>query len=246
VITAMLAMIFLGRKQYRHHWTGIVLIVSGVFIVGVVAVKGSDSSSSTTGGSEFFGIILLLISQLFAGTMFIVEEKLLGDYLLDPFVVVGTEGMWGLVYYLGLLSPMQLLTCGYGGNPLSSLCNFGYLENSAYAFTQMSDKHVIWYQNAMIMVSIASFNAFGIATTKYASAAQRSTIDTSRTVIIWICSCLFLGEKFQPLAIPGFIMLVIGTLMYNEILVIPFFEFNMWTQKAIAARKKVSDGEDEH
>jgi uncharacterized membrane protein len=42
VITAMLAMTFLGRKQYRHHWTGIILIVSGVFIVGIVAVKGSE------------------------------------------------------------------------------------------------------------------------------------------------------------------------------------------------------------
>lgn len=70
--------------------------------------------------------------------MFIVEEKLLGDYYLDPFVVVGTEGMWGLVYYLGLLPVMQIKTCGYGGGKLASLCNFGYLENSAYAFEQMN------------------------------------------------------------------------------------------------------------
>lgn len=62
VITAMLAMIFLGRKQYRHHWTGIILIVGGVFIVGLVAVKGGSSSEGTTTGSELFGIILLLIS----------------------------------------------------------------------------------------------------------------------------------------------------------------------------------------
>jgi hypothetical protein len=35
--------------------------------------------------------------------MFIVEEKLLGDYVLDPLKVVGLEGMWGIVYYLILL-----------------------------------------------------------------------------------------------------------------------------------------------
>lgn len=177
--------------------------------------------------------------------MFIVEEKLLGDYCLDPFVVVGTEGMWGLVYYFFLLTPMQILTCGYGGGTLGGMCNFGYLENSAYAFEQMSDRHLIWYQNACIMLSIACFNAFGIATTKYASAAQRSTIDTSRTVIIWIMSCLFLGETFQPWAIPGFIMLVFGTLMYNEIIVIPYLGYDMYTVAAIMARNKKEGIEDE-
>ena len=61
VFTAVLDMIFLGRKQYKHHWTGIVLIVLGVSIVGFVDVakKGTDT------GNELFGIILLLIAKLF-------------------------------------------------------------------------------------------------------------------------------------------------------------------------------------
>ena len=41
-------------------------------------------------------------------------------------------------------------------------------------------------------------------------------------------------------------MLVIGTLMYNEILVVPYCEFNIYTQKAIAARQKVNNGEEKH
>ena len=35
--------------------------------------------------------------------MFIVEEKFLGDYVLEPFYVVGTEGMFGVAYYMVLL-----------------------------------------------------------------------------------------------------------------------------------------------
>ena len=38
VITAFFSMCFLGRKQYRHHWTAIVLIVLGVFVVGYVSM----------------------------------------------------------------------------------------------------------------------------------------------------------------------------------------------------------------
>lgn len=37
-----------------------------------------------------------------------------------------------------------------------------------------------------IIVSIAAFNATGQAITKHASAAQRSTIDTCRTLFVWI------------------------------------------------------------
>ena len=33
VITALFALIFLGKKQYRHHWAGIILIKKGFMIV---------------------------------------------------------------------------------------------------------------------------------------------------------------------------------------------------------------------
>lgn len=103
VITALMSILFLGRKQYRHHWTGIVLIIFGVFWVGYVSVAASKNSDSGSSGSELLGIFLLICSQLFTGVMFITEEKLLSDYYLEPFQIVGTEGMWGLTYYVVLL-----------------------------------------------------------------------------------------------------------------------------------------------
>ena len=87
------------------------------------------------------------------------------------------------------------------------------------------------------IISIAAFNSFGIATTKYASAAQRSTIDTSRTLLIWIFSCLLGLETFEPWCIPGFVLLVIGTLLYNEIVVLPCLGFDGNTKLAIAKRE---------
>jgi len=43
--------------------------------------------------------------------------------------------------------------------------------------------------------SISCFNTFGLSVTKFASAAQRSTIDTSRTVFIWMFSLLMPSDK---------------------------------------------------
>jgi hypothetical protein len=59
--------------------------------------KSSNDETSVT------GIIMLLASQLFSGGLFVTEEKILGDYYLDPLKVVGLEGMWGLCYYAILL-----------------------------------------------------------------------------------------------------------------------------------------------
>ena len=75
VICAIFSVIFLGAKQHRHHWVGVVLIIAGVAEVGwvAIAIEGTGGGSS----DPVLGIILLLVSQLFTGTMFIVEEKLL-------------------------------------------------------------------------------------------------------------------------------------------------------------------------
>jgi hypothetical protein len=91
---------------------------------------------------------------------------------------------------------------------------------------------------------VACFNCCAIATTKYASAAQRSTIDASRTLLVWIFICLLLGEPFMLLCIPGFVMLVFGTLLYNEIVVIPWLGLNENTKVAIALREGKSGAAD--
>ena len=237
VVTPILSIIFLKQKQYTHHWIAIACIVAGVAEVGYVAIalEGSDDDDGGSAGSMVFGIVLLLIAQLFTGTMFIVEEYFIGDYYLDPMKVVGTEGMWGLSYYFAILPVMQAIKCD-GDTGLSKLCNFGYLENSSYAFAQMADNYAIIWLSFGMMASIACFNVCGITTTKVASAAQRATIDTSRTLIIWFMSCILGLEPFHWQAIIGFVFLSFGTLLYNEIIVLPFWGLDQNTKVKLAER----------
>ena len=163
----------------------------------------------------------------------------MGDYYLEPFKVVGLEGMWGLTYYFALLPIMQMVQCGNQVDPktFGLLCNYGYLENSAFAFSQMGENGWIIFLIFLTIISIAAFNSFGIATTKYASAAQRSTIDTSRTLTTWILSVLLGLESFVALEIPGFILLAFGTLLYNEIIVLKFWGFDQYTKTALKERE---------
>jgi len=107
VITAFFSVVFLKRKQYAHHYLSLLLIVAGVAIVGYVSVSASDTDKKDGDGAAAattgFGVILLLISQCFTGCLFISEEVFLSGYYLDPFLVVGLEGMWGsLIFAIAL------------------------------------------------------------------------------------------------------------------------------------------------
>ena len=58
-------------------------------------------------------------------------------------------------------------------------------------------------------------------------------------------SCALGLETFHAMTIPGFILLVFGTLVYNEIIELPCGGFNDNTKKGIAKREGKTDGEKE-
>ncbi|CDW86516.1 nucleotide-sugar transporter [Stylonychia lemnae] len=240
IITAVMAIIFLKKKLFRHHWSSIVVIFLGVFMVGLAALYfKTDEEKQQSAGQETkpLGLGLLLLAQLFTGGMFIVEEKLLSDYYLDPLKIVGLEGVWGLLMYAVLLPIFNNIPCD-----VENLCNNGVLENTIQAFKDFGSNPILILLSVGVCFSIACFNAFGVTVTKHASAAQRSTIDTSRTVLIWI---FFMAvpiygnhlEHFKVLQLFGFILLVIGTLVYNEIVILPFLGFDKNTKDAIKRRE---------
>jgi len=102
IVTPILSMFILGRKQYRHHYLGIFLIVSGVMFVSYVHVTKSIEAS-------FLGVFILILAQFFGGLMLVSEEIILSNYHLDPFKCVGTEGMWGCCFFLFLLPIFQMI-----------------------------------------------------------------------------------------------------------------------------------------
>jgi hypothetical protein len=98
-------------------------------------------------------------------------------------------------------------------------------------------------------LSIASFNATGVSITKYATAAQRSTVDTSRTLLIWIVSLRIGWEPFIWQEVVGFLLLVSGTFIYNEIIIVPIGCMSRNTKAERANReakagRRLVDGKD--
>lgn len=97
LFTAMLAMIFLKKRLFRHHITSLFLIVGGIVMVGLAAESGNKSTN-------IWGFIVLLIGQFSGAVGYVVEEKFLGDFEdLDPIMMAGIEGVWSLAIWLVVL-----------------------------------------------------------------------------------------------------------------------------------------------
>lgn len=81
----------------------------------------------------------------------------------------------------------------------------------------------------------SGFNFFGLSVTRTVSATSRSTIDTCRTLFIWIVSLGLGWETFKWLQVLGFALLVYGTFLFNDLIRPPL--------KACITRKDEADEE---
>jgi len=72
IITAVYALVFLGSKQYSHHWVSLVLILTGTLIVGYVSIQNKQEGSdlSTT---SVLGLLILAASLCISGAQMVIE-----------------------------------------------------------------------------------------------------------------------------------------------------------------------------
>lgn len=100
VFSALLALIFLKKKLYRHHVSSIAIIVLGISLGGLSQVIDSKGPLKL----EPIGVIIVLVAQLFGATGYVIEEKFLGEYEdYDPYLMAGVEGVWGFIMWMILL-----------------------------------------------------------------------------------------------------------------------------------------------
>jgi drug/metabolite transporter (DMT)-like permease len=255
--------IFLHNPIYRHAYLGVGSLIFGLALVGVNSYIYKDDNTEVA-KNPIVGIILMSTSQLFSSTEYVFQEKFIKHYEVHPFQLVGFEGLWGSCMYSILLIIFQFADCSdWGEDVRNGVCFFynetysvsfngtnytevnktiSKIEDTDFAFQQMGDNLALLFVYIFYIVSIAMYNIVGINLTKLVSSTARAVVDTVRTVFIWAFFLIFepvkgTHETFYPLQLVGFLMLVFGTLVYNEIVVLPFWGLDYNTRDNIAKRE---------
>ncbi|KAF5561276.1 nucleotide-sugar transporter, partial [Fusarium phyllophilum] len=214
-------------------WLSLVGVVLGVAVVGLAgaiwpdekpenSIGEPEEDSATDGGLSdaaraIVGVLLIAGAQIFTATQFVLEEYLLERSTIDPIRVVGWEGIFG--FSVTLLA-MLVLHVTIGSTEAGKYGYFDIVEG----WRQMTENKQVLISSFLIMISIGGFNFFGLSVTRSVSATSRSTIDTCRTLFIWIVSLGLGWETFKWLQIVGFALLVYFTFLFNGI-VQPPLEF---------------------
>jgi drug/metabolite transporter (DMT)-like permease len=228
LFVALFSVIFLRRHLYLFQWVSLVGVVAGVAIVGLAGAihRGTDvrdnlvlpaqsylhtTESSATHDDPFLtvlGIGLIAGAQIFTALQFVLEEWILGSSTMEPIHVVGWEGVFG--FTLTILGMMALhRTTG------NSFDGAGGPFDAAEGWKQMTENNKVAISSVLIMISIGGFNFFGLSVTRSVSATSRSTIDTCRTLFIWMISLGLGWESFKWLQVAGFLLLVYFTFLFN-------------------------------
>jgi drug/metabolite transporter (DMT)-like permease len=211
-----LSTVFLKHSISRLKWIGLWTVFAGVFVVGFSTVVQPDKkpvpSSEAEGSSAdlkaLAGVLMIVAGQLFTASQFVLEEHILSKYALHSVKVVAWEGTFGTIISIGGSFIMALILGSKGKHGMFDLPN---------AVSEVFSSTTLVTSSVAIMISLATFNCCGLGITRSLSATSRSTVDTCRTVLIWLVSLGLGWESFRFLQLLGFAMLVYGTLIFNGV-----------------------------
>lgn len=236
LFVGLFSVIFLRRKLYLYQWTALVIVVLGVGVVGLagaiapnpqarpeprslvgvatLVVRATVDKAKTPDALQtILGVLMIAGAQIFTATQFVFEEWTLERYAIEPLKMVGWEGLFGFI-----VTAFGMLVLHFAVGRSGQHEWFDAVEG----LRQVTQYRNIAISSVLIMISIGGFNFFGLSVTRTVSATSRSTIDTCRTLFIWIVSLALHWETFKWLQILGFVLLVYGTFLFNEIVGLPF------------------------
>jgi len=245
IFTGILSKIFLRRSLAWFKWTGMLFVIGGLVTVGTsdmvtqkpcntteninttttptfrafsyasVSVHDSDCKNDTT--SIFVGDLLIFCSQVIVASQMVIEEKFITKYNVPALQAVGWEGTFGFTTLSLLLIPFSFLYVGpsFGHGPRH------VLEDAYDAVYQLTHNPLLLLAYFGTVTSIAFFNFAGISVTKELSATTRMVLDSVRTLVIWAVSMLIGWQQFYFLQLIGFCILLIGMMLYNDIVILP-------------------------
>ena len=237
LFVGLFSVIFLHRKLALYQWSALFVVVLGVAIVGLAGAIAPNPQAQPEPKSmihegllltraavedivitartpealwTIIGVLMIALAQIFTATQFVLEEWILEQYALEPLKVVGWEGLFGfIVTIIGMIILHLVIGRTEQGRN-------GYFD-AEEGWREMTHNKAIAVSSVLIMISIGGFNFFGLSVTRTVSATARSTIDTCRTLFIWIVSLGLGWETFKWLQILGFALLVYGTFLFNDI-----------------------------
>jgi hypothetical protein len=227
--SAFFAIIFLKRRFHAYQWIGLVFTVLSMIIIGIAGVQMSGFGTNYDWTDRLVGVILILGGQVLQGGQLVWDETMLTRFKLPVLLVVGMEGVWGMVIEIVI---GQWFTFIFPGNDPSPLG--GSLEYWGDTMISLSHSWKLVVIGIASVISIGAYDCSGMTVTARASAVHRTIFEALRTATTWVAMLLIelfapdYGERWEVwswLELGGFVLLVFSSLVFNDVLRIPCIQY---------------------
>lgn len=225
IFAAILTVLILRRRLYCFHWLGVAFALLGVGLVSVAALNSEHVDRSQSSGNKHaaFGVGIVLFAQAIQAAQIILEEQLLNEVAMDPMLIVGVEGIWGL-FFMVIIMPVLYLLPGSDN---------GHAEDSWDTALMIKNNSLVQHVIVMYMLSVATYNVSGMQVTSALSGVMRVMLEATRTLCVWLFTLAwhYMVDQSSPfgetwtnwsyLQALGFAVLIVGQATYGQRIVWP-------------------------
>jgi hypothetical protein len=171
IFSAFFSVRLMGKKLYGYHYASIWIVMLAVALVGYAGVghhahaTAADDDDSV---NAVLGLFFIISAQILCALQIVVEEHMMLALNVSPMLLVGFEGLWGLVFYI-ILVPILTLTPASG-----SAFARTWHEDFGDSFVQVANSPTLMGLILAYIVAVGTLNVTGNYVTKHLSAVMRS------------------------------------------------------------------------
>ena len=232
---AFLNIFFLKLPFYKHHLFSCVIIFIGFFSILLYhyikfPINGDHLVS-------FYVTLLFAVLKIIRAIKEILDTYLLQEKYVSPFKLLFYQGVSGLVLSLIVGFCLQYMSCTNTAQKVIHYCQPNYkVESFENFFTSIKNGKSIALLIGVIITTII-IEVCRMQTKHYLTAIHRGLSCAASAVINWFLYLqFFVDKKVNYLELIGFVIILLGELIYCEVFICYFLGLEENTKKMIDKR----------
>ena len=231
IVATFLSILILHYAYYRHHWLGLIIISFGVLVYVIQELPNSANISLNV--SWYTLIFTILTAYLSEAGIEVFEKYLMDVNFVSPFTVLGLQGVSGLFISVFLVIFIIIFPDLIGINLTVFKVYFSYLINEGKCV-------LIMYM--LYIVTNMGYNSFRVLTVQHFYPTYLGLNGILSNFFFWIVKIITtsssqnLNTSTILVQAVAHLIMIIGIVIYLEIIQLNFCKLNEYTATSIASR----------
>lgn len=249
VFSTVISIYKLGYKYYKHHYLGIIIIAIGIVIYTVNDIITNIDKLNTLKKNIIIYVITTIFVQVSIAGQECSEKYLMHFKYIYHFWLISLEGFVGTFFISISFIPTSIIDCPNNVYYCSNVYPTKKVRKIEHFISTM--KYIVNHPRVLLMIiavylAMISFESFRILTNQRFSPGHRSIADVYglflEFIIMSIFQCCGLfnltkeNNTFYFVSIVGYAFILVGVLIYLEIIIIHIFGFDTNTGDKIEER----------